>query len=458
MPINLTNLKNRLSVPVSITFLIVFRIFFGFIMLWEVWRYADSGRIDRYYRYPEFYFTFDLFHWLQPLPGTGMYWHFTLLAVLSFFILIGFAYRLSMAAFFIAFSYIFLLDKTNYLNHFYLIILLSFLLIFMPAHKTLSIDSWRNPNLRSTHIQAWSLWLLRFQIAIVYVYGGIAKLNLDWLQGKPMNEWLLRSQDFPVIGTLFDEPWAGLAFSWGGLLLDLFIVPFLLWKRTRVPAFLLITLFHLINVRLFSIGIFPWFMIAATLVFFPPDWPLKVVSFLSDLVKQLNQTGREFQTTQLSTFGFTLILLFAAVQLIMPLRHYANPSHVSWSEEGHRFAWHMKLRDKDANASFTVIADNEVISIDLRNFLTSRQRDKMPRRPDMIVQFAHHLEDMFQLWGYEEIKVNAEVWVSLNGRPPQLMIDPNVDLTEESFNWRNDWIMPLEIQSDQTVQTPSMLD
>ena len=65
-------------------------------------------------------------------------------------------------------------------------------------------------------------------------------------------------------------------FSYGGLLLDLFAVPLLLWPRTRNLTYAVTLGFHLMNAQLFNIGMFPWFMICATLLFFPPDWPRRV--------------------------------------------------------------------------------------------------------------------------------------------------------------------------------------
>jgi vitamin K-dependent gamma-carboxylase len=272
-------LRSRLFAPVDIASLVYFRVAFGAIMLWEVWRYFDRGWIDRYYVEPTFYFTYYGFDWVRPWPaGWMMDAHFYALAVLAVLIILGLWYRVSAALFFIGFTYIFLLDQSRYLNHFYLISILGFLLIFIPAHRAFSIDAARRPDTRSDTAPAWSLWILRAQIAILYLYGGLAKLNGDWLRGEPMREWLAERTDFPLIGRWFTEEWMVYLFSYGGLLLDLFIVPFLLWKRTRPFALLAALAFHLTNNELFPIGIFPWLAIAATLLFLPPEWPRLVLS------------------------------------------------------------------------------------------------------------------------------------------------------------------------------------
>ena len=263
-------LPARLFAPVDIASLACFRIVFGAIMLWEVIRYFSHGWIERYFITPTFHFTFYGFGWVQPWPGDGMYWHFFALGVLALLIMVGFLYRLSAALFFLGFTYVFLLDQARYLNHFYLVCLLSLLMVLIPAHRALSVDALARPSLRAATAPAWALWLLRAQVGLVYFYAGVAKLNGDWLRGEPIRDWLAYRTDFPIIGPLFTQEPVMWMFAYGGLLLDLLLAPLLLWRRTRWFAFALAVLFHLLNAGLFSIGIFPWLMIAATVMFFPP--------------------------------------------------------------------------------------------------------------------------------------------------------------------------------------------
>ncbi len=240
-------LRSRLFAPVDIAFLVLFRIAFGGIMLWQVWRYFDYGWIQRYYIDPLFHFSYFGFGWVQPWAGDGMYFHFYALGVLAAFIMVGLWYRVSAALFFLGFTYVFLLDQAHYLNHFYLISLISLLMIFLPAHRALSLDALLRPSLRSKTVPAWPLWLLRAQIGIALFYGGLAKLNVDWLRGEPMRMWLADRTAFPLVGHLFTEEWMVYFISYGGLLYDLLAVPFLLWRRTRLAAFAVTVFFHVSN-------------------------------------------------------------------------------------------------------------------------------------------------------------------------------------------------------------------
>jgi len=262
--------------PVDAASLAVFRLAFGGLLLWEVWKFFTNGWIARYYVDPAFHFTYYSFEWVRPWPGQWMYVHFLVLGVLAACIALGACYRLAAGLFFLGFSYVFLLEQARYLNHLYLVCLLSFLLAIVPAHRALSFDAWLRPHPDSGVVPVWALWLLRFQVAVPYVYGGIAKLNGDWLAGEPIRSWLVERSVDSALGAWLTQEWLVYSICYGGLLFDLAIVPLLLWRRTRAVALVAALAFHLTNAYLLTIGIFPWLMIAATLLFLPPDWPRRV--------------------------------------------------------------------------------------------------------------------------------------------------------------------------------------
>jgi len=422
-----------------------FRIVFGFMLTWEVCRYFYYGWIKTYWINPEFYFTYDFFHWVSPWPENLMYIHFFVLGVLAIFIALGLFYRLSIVLFFFGFTYIFLLDKANYLNHFYLISLVSFILIWLPANAKYSIDAKLFKKTPSETVPYWAILAVQIQIGVAYFFGGIAKLNTDWLNGEPMRDWLLDAKVAPLIGQLFVHPYAAYFFSYGGLLLDLFIVPFLLWKKTRMPAFIVICTFHLLNANLFNIGIFPWFMIAATTIYFNPAWVRRILYWVKLDEFGQSRTAPIYASSNKNIITYSFLVYFL-IQFVFPLRHHLIPGNANWTEEGHRYAWHMKLRQKTAKARFKVVDNQsrEVKEINPRKELSKRQYRKMSTRPDMILQYAHHLTKKYNGTGEKHISVYADVKASLNGREKQLLIDPDVDLSKQQFSiFKNDWIVPL---------------
>ena len=101
-----------------------------------------------------------------------------------------------------------------------------------------SFDAWRRPAVFSAEMPGWVLFVLRFHVALPYFMGGIAKLTPDWMLGFPMNEMILSKQSMPIIGSLAAWEHAGILMAWGGLLLDLCIVPLLIFRSTRILAYI----------------------------------------------------------------------------------------------------------------------------------------------------------------------------------------------------------------------------
>lgn len=420
-------------------------------MLWQVWRHLNGGWIDRHLVEPPFHFTYYGFDWVKVWPGSGIYVHFYALGLLSLCIAVGFCYRLAVALFWLGFTYVFLLEQALYLNHYYLICLVSFLLIFVPAHRNLSLDAWLRPSLHAETVAAWPLWVLRTQMGLVYFYAGVAKINRDWLEGWPLRMWLPERNDLALIGPLLEQGWVAMAFSHIGLWVDLLAAPMLLWRRTRLCMFLLLVSFHLLNLQLFNIGVFPWFSVAITLLFFPPDWPRRVFNWPRRApIAAMEPASSGFCHSLMSRSAVVLFVVYFLVQVLLPLRHFLYLGNVSWTEEGHRFSWHMKLRDKDAFATFAVINSEDEKSIwkvDPFDELTDRQQRKMASRPYMVQQYAHHLADRAEAeLGWKRVQVRADVQASLNGRPEQPLVDPTVDLAAEprTFFHPKRWIVPLQ--------------
>jgi len=443
----------RLFEPVDGASLAVFRMIFGAILVWEVYRYFSKGWIERYFVDPTFHFKFHGFGWIEPWPGSWMEAHFAVLGALAVCITLGLAYRIVAPLFFLGFTYVFLLEQARYLNHFYLVCLLAFLLSVVPAHRVWSLDAvLARPRWPET-VPAWSLWLLRAQIGLVFFFAGVAKLNGDWLRGEPLRIWLAERTDFPVIGHFFTEDVTPWLFSYGGLLFDLLVIPLLIWPRTRIFAFVAAVGFHMTNQQLFTIGIFPFLALGTALLFFPADWPrFRWLRARRRPPRQPIVTpgpsaphGWRLSRARAALVGG--IAIYLAVQILMPLRHFAIPGNVSWTEEGHRFAWHMKLRDKEAQAEFAVFDGGRRLGFaDPGLYLTDWQWEEMSTRPDMILQFAQHIEREARRQGLGDVEVRADVFASLNGREEQRLIDPQADLTKESrplLLGHADWVEPL---------------
>lgn len=440
----ISSIRRRLSASVDIAPLVYIRVVFGAALFWEVCRFFEHGWIDQYYVEPVFFFKYIGFEWVSPWPGFGMDLHFAILGLLAVYMMLGLLYRMTSILFCLGFTYVFLLDQTNYLNHFYLICLISLIMACLPAHRSFSLDVWRRPELKMRTIPVWNLWLLRFQLSVPYVYGGIAKLNTDWLHGEPMRTWLAERTDFPLVGMYFSEEWVVYAFSYGGLLFDLLIVPLLLIPRTRVFGFLWLIAFHMLNMTLFSIGIFPWFMVLTAPAFLPADWIQRCTARFRPDVEFSLRTVHVAGPVPQPSGPLRILVVFIVFQLLFPLRHFLYPGDPNWTEEGHRFAWHMKLRTKDSDAQFRLIdkrtGDTQIVFPE--DYLTDRQVRKMSGRPDMLLQFSHFLRDECMAKQNRNVEVYADVFSALNGRLPTPLVDTSVDLASRQRTLRPvDWVL-----------------
>lgn len=419
-------------------------------MLVEVWRYWSNGWIDSHYREPEYFFSYPLFDWVKPLSGWLLSAHFVLLAASAMCIVVGNYTRVAAAVFAGLFWWWFLSDQTHYLNHFYLIALVATLLAVVPTERAFSLDARYRTHPDGATVPAWTLWLIRFQIGVPYIFGSIAKLNADWFAGEPMRMWLSDMKHVPLLGSVCTQEWVVWCFVWTGLLFDLLIVPALLVKRTRALAFVASLVFHGMNALIFEIGIFPWLMLAATTIYFEPDWPRRL-PFLDRIpglrgLRTPPPIPAPPALDPMRRLGFAAFAVWVALQCLIPLRHLLYPGNVSWTEEGHLFAWHMKLRDKSGTANITVRAPATGASwdVDLREYLTKKQAREMAEHPDMLLQFAHHLSEEHQRAGKGPLEVRARVLMSVNGRKRQLFVDPEVDLAAQPrsrAHWN--WILPL---------------
>ncbi len=392
------------------------------------------------------------FEWVHPLGPAGMHITFTILAFSALFITIGLFYRFSVIVFFVSFTYIELIDVATYLNHYYFISLVSFLLIWLPADRHYSVDTLLHPEKTKLTVPAWTIGILRFQLAIVYIFAGIAKLNYDWLiEALPMRIWLPAKSHLPIVGSLMYETWVPYLFSWFGAAYDLFIVFFLLNRRTRPVAYVFVIVFHVATAIFFpAIGVFPYVMMVSSLVFFSGGFHEKLLSFFPF-----------YKSTKLNAYGNGAIYrynympaisagigVYVLIQLFIPVRFLLYPGHLFWNEEGFRFSWRVMLMEKSGNAYFTVREKGgRAFEVNNAEYLTTFQEKMMSTQPDMILKYAHYLAAQYKKRGLQNPEVHGEVYVALNGQHSRLFIDSAVDLAAQPLSWGHyNWVLPYKKQ------------
>lgn len=453
----MSSLRERLSNPRDIASLAVFRMLVGALLFVSTLRFLANGWVDRFFAQPSYFFSYWGFEWVggvSPLAMTAVH---VVMAAAALGVALGLYYRLAAPVLFVTFSYVELIDVTNYLNHYYLVSLLTLLFCFMPLNGAYSLDARRDPGLRRDDVPAWMVYLLRLQIGVVYFYAGLAKAESDWLvHAQPLGIWLAARSEVPLIGSLVAIPEAAYVMSWAGFLNDLFAVPLLLNRRTRPYGFAMIVVFHVGTHLLFTIGVFPFLMPMAATLFFDTDWPRRLSSRLRGRFGRRAEdaaptaappaAGAPRVLPVISRVGLGAVLAYAAFQVFMPLRAHLYDGSVLWHEQGMRYSWRVMLREKNGSVSYRVRArgwEHERV-VSPSRYLTVHQEREMSGQPDMILHLAHDIAADYRGQGERDVEVRVDALVSLNGRPAAPMIDPEVDLTKIGDGvLAADWITPM---------------
>ena len=434
-------MKRLLFTKIDNSPLIIFRVFFGTLVMLECYGAIITGWVRRTLVEPQFTFNFIGFDWLQPLQGYGMYIYFFIMGTLGIFIALGYRYRFSTIAFTLLWTGVYLMQKTSYNNHYYLLILISGMMCLFPANRGYSLDVRRNPALKADSMHSYIKWAVVLQLLIVYTYASIAKLYADWLDFGIIKVLMLNKAEYPIIGAILQEPWIHKIVGVFGIIFDLLIIPALLWKPTRKAAFVASIFFHLFNSVVFQIGIFPYLSLAFTVFFFEPE-TIRKIFFKHKVPYVLKQLQIPTNTKLIYVLGAAYFL----VQLLLPLRHHLIKDDVLWTEEGHRLSWRMMLRSRGGTVTFQVVDKDtgNAEKIDLKEYLTNKQLRRIATYPDFIWQFAQRLKKEYAEKG-KTISVYAlNSRVSINGKPYRALIDPKVDLAAAKWNyfWHNPWILP----------------
>lgn len=446
MTSRLGGFAQRLRMPKPTGALVAFRVALGVLVTVSAIRFLAYGWVDELFVKPTFFFTYWGFAWVKPLSASGMHALFVALAVLGMCFAAGLFHRVVAMVLFAMFAYVQLLDVTNWLNHYYLVSLLLLLSAAMPLGRAASLEVLLFPNRRLDTFPAWCTYLLRFQVGVVYVYAGLAKATSDWLvHAQPLNIWLSARTSTPLVGAVFDQRWAAYAFSWAGFLFDTTIVAFLLWRRTRAYAYVVVLGFHAMTWLLFPIGMFPFIMCASALVFMDPDWPARMWARVSPRSAPAAVPAPPVSAGSLHPAWIAAGALFCLVQLVAPVRHRLYGGNVLWHEQGMRFSWKVMVREKNGSITYVVKSAQagRTWYVSPHRYLTDRQERELSTQPDLVLQLAHHVRDDFAKQGHTDVTVHVEALVSLNGRPASPMIDPAVDLARVDDGLsKASWILP----------------
>lgn len=427
--------------PVDNSALIVFRICFGLLITLESWGALATGWVTRVLVEPKFTFNFIGFDFLQCLQGPIMYAWFVVMGIFGLGVMLGFKYRVSIVGFTVFWLVAYLMQKTAYNNHYYLLVLLNLIMCVLPAHRYASLDVKQNLKLKQHLMPNWINVLIIAQLAIVYTYASLAKLYPDWLNAEVIALFMQSKADYFLIGEVLQQQWLHYGIAYIGITFDLLIVPLLLWSKTRKFAFVLSIIFHLFNSVVFQIGIFPFMSLAFTVFFFPAEVIRKI--FLPHKPRFDHAISKVcFKLKPGLLFVLSIWLL---IQVALPLRPYVINNNVFWTEEGHRMSWRMMLRSKSSYVRFEVLNKKEGVTkqVNLDDYLTQKQQASLGK-PDVFWQFVQRLKRDYK---NQDVAIYAKAWVKLNQHPRRKLVSQDLDLTTIKWHYfePNPWLDLTEV-------------
>lgn len=415
------------------------RFAFGALMFLALLRSLLLGWVRQLYIEPEFHFHYFGLDWIHPI-GEWTYVLWAIAMISSLGVCLGYFYRLSIITFTLSFTYIEFMDVAYYLNHYYFVTVLAFALCWLPAAHYGSMDAWLGRLKTMDEAPRWTVNVPRILVSILYFYAGLAKMNSDWLlEAQPLKMWLPSSYDLPLLGGIADHPYAPYFFAWAGMLYDTTIWIFLWIKRTRIFAYITVVVFHILTAIFFpAIGVFPYVMVVITLAFFDAPWQ----QFTGRIFPSEPSTNRAYRPWNVP-LAKPVLSLFILLQILIPMRSLLYPGELFWTEEGFRFSWRVMLMEKAGAAEFKVVdpASGRYLWIDPAEHLNRTQEKQMVTQPDLILQFAHYLGEIYSKAGVENPEVYVQSAVTLNARSAQPLVPMDVDLMKIEDGWSHKtWI------------------
>ncbi|KAH8342391.1 hypothetical protein KR059_004709 [Drosophila kikkawai] len=446
---SLSHFTTWLQRPVDGAALGIFRMLYGAAMLIDIAEERGGGQLDVRFGEPH-HCHFPLFSGMRALPYPWMGCAYLCMWLGAWGITLGFRFRVSCIAFLVPYWYIFLLDKPTWNNHSYLFGLTGTLMLFTQAESYCSLDSWLHPRRRSRCIPYWNYFLIKFQFFVLYLYAGLKKFSLEWLSGYAMSNlshhWLFT----PFRQMLDSEMIDLLIVHWFTAVFDLSIAFFMTVEKTRLLVTPFMLSFHLMNSRLFVIGMFPWVCLAEVPLFFSPDWPRRICGGISKPPLSCHpSTEASKQPGILARLRTCLILGYCFLQLFLPYSHFITKGYNNWTNGLYGYSWDMMVHSYDTLQTSIQVVDNESRQVHNLNPYAFTEYDRWTKYADMAVQYAKCIEENLRVGQPaaigSNISVYFDIWCSMNGRFQQRSFDPRVDLLQAKWSpfESTSWSLPL---------------
>lgn len=410
--------------------LAIFRVLFGICAFTEMIR-INNNIIPKLFN-SEFQFKWDFFEWIPLINPNLARFSIYFLFISCLLIIIGYFTRIALALHAFIYAYYILVDCSYYNNHYYLFLLINILLITTNCDIVFSIKSFFKNDKRDS-IPNWQIFIFQFQIAIVYFIAGTVKINEDWLTCNTMKTVLQNSKDYKMLAKYISNDFLAFFLTYTGLFFDLSIGFFLLNKKTRHYAIIIIILFHIINIFNLNIGVFPYFSICAMILFVDTKSYLKL--YLPSFIKNFNFNTKNKNSTEYSKFTFVLISIYCLLQILIPYRHFLIKGDTDWTGECNHYSWRMKVAIKFPT-QFEIFTYNKYTKIEYKPSITfdQAQIQFLILNPKKLTQLAPVFQKKIGLSTIDSLDMKVNLSVILNGHPSTKLIDENINLANIKVN------------------------
>ena len=403
---------------VSSASLVVARVALGMALAVEALRFIGLGWIDAHLVGPSFHFAYPGLGWARPMSlgwMTAFFWGLVLMGVVF---AAGARTRALAMLNLLGWGYVVAIDRALYLNHHYLVLNLLLVWCLMPSVR-----------LRGMISRFW-LRLFRWLLVVIYVWAGVSKLDPDWFAGIPVAMGTGGLAVLPGVGGLLTHPVFVRGISWALIGVELGAPLWLGWRRTRPLAVTAFAAFHVSTAFFYDIGIFPWLSLSLLLLWCAPEWPLRVLRRQSPDAASLDV----LEPSGPPRWRQRLAVAFLVAHMVLPARSLASPGRHAWTGAGIFASWRLLTAQKTGWVRFEIVELETGARVEVSPLreLTVWQAGKLGRNADMIVTYARHLaRGHMQATGGGPVAVYARSGVSLNGRQPQPLFDPGLNLTPE---------------------------
>ncbi|OAD57753.1 Vitamin K-dependent gamma-carboxylase, partial [Eufriesea mexicana] len=482
-----TELLYRPTDPASLG---VIRALFGLCMVLDIVEERGLGDIDIKWGDP-MDCHFPLIHGMKAPPLPWMILIYAIMWMGAFGIMLGTRFKIACACFVIPYWYIFLLDKSYWNNHTYLYGIVGALFWGTEANKYFALDAMK---LKETErrVPLWNYFILKFQFFALYFIAGLKKSGTEWLSGYAMTNLSRHWVFSPFKLFLTTEQTDFFIVHWFAFIFDLTVGFWMLFGKTRIPAMVVCTAYHLMNSRLFSIGMFPYVCLVTMPLFCDPDWPRRLRTFVkNNYVPSFFTKNRDFKShdkaaidraneswdernnrtskessiadadregtnptdptitrkrareicsksakvTKKQKFVVSLLLFHVFLQFFLPYSHFITKGYNNWVPGMYGYSWDMMVHVWDTVLVVIKVHDNvsnEDRYLDPKAWVQSNRWEK---HGDMVVQYVSCIRNGHQRakktkWPplSSNLSIYIDVWCSLNGRFQQRMFNPNVDM------------------------------